>query len=181
MSTFHQMALTQIWQIAAVTLAVAFAARFACRRRPHLAYLLWLVVIAKCLTPPVWSSPAGVFSWVTTGRATTNGTQLAATVSAQEPPSLEGVSLGAAVTRPQTFEPRSELIHQSQTPDMLTAIGALGLVWLSGPSSWSRSFSGTASGLFAGSNEPRCRPIPPGSNNWTPARGNWVCSARCDS
>jgi beta-lactamase regulating signal transducer with metallopeptidase domain len=132
MSTFHQMALTQIWQIAAVTLAVAFAARFACRRRPHLAYLLWLVVIAKCLTPPVWSSPAGVFSWVTTGRATTNGTQLAATVSAQEPPSLEGVSLGAAVTRPQTFEPRSELIHQSQTPDMLTAIGALGLVWLSG-------------------------------------------------
>ena len=25
--------------------------------------MLWLVVLVKCLTPPVWSSPTGVFSW----------------------------------------------------------------------------------------------------------------------
>jgi beta-lactamase regulating signal transducer with metallopeptidase domain len=28
------------------------------------AYVLWLVVLMKCLVPPVWSSPLGVFSWV---------------------------------------------------------------------------------------------------------------------
>jgi len=28
-----------------------------------LAYVLWLVVILKCVTPPVWSSPTGAFSW----------------------------------------------------------------------------------------------------------------------
>jgi beta-lactamase regulating signal transducer with metallopeptidase domain len=32
------------------------------RRRPHLAYVLWLAVLIKSVTPPIWSSPLGVFS-----------------------------------------------------------------------------------------------------------------------
>jgi beta-lactamase regulating signal transducer with metallopeptidase domain len=57
------LAWNQLWQVTLVALVVAILVRSFGQRRPHLAYLLWLLVIAKCLTPPVWSSPTGVFSW----------------------------------------------------------------------------------------------------------------------
>ncbi|MBC8874283.1 MAG: M48 family metalloprotease [Planctomycetes bacterium] len=61
-SDFFHSALAQVWQIGALTLVVAFIVRRFCHRRPHLAYLLWMLVIVKCLTPPIWSSPVGLFS-----------------------------------------------------------------------------------------------------------------------
>ncbi|MBP87479.1 MAG: hypothetical protein CMJ64_12265 [Planctomycetaceae bacterium] len=57
------LAWNQLWQVTLVALVVAIIVKAVGRQRPHLAYLLWLLVIAKCLTPPVWSSPTGVFSW----------------------------------------------------------------------------------------------------------------------
>ncbi len=56
--------LTQAWQIAAVALVVALATRLLGRHRPHLSLLLWTLVFVKCLTPPAWSSPLGLFSWL---------------------------------------------------------------------------------------------------------------------
>ena len=53
----------QLWQVTALLAIVAVATRLVCRRRPHLAYVLWMLVILKCLTPPLWSSPTGLFSW----------------------------------------------------------------------------------------------------------------------
>ncbi len=58
-----QLAWTQLWQVTLVAMIVAIVVRLACRRRPHLAYVLWLVVLVKCLTPPLWSSPTSLFSW----------------------------------------------------------------------------------------------------------------------
>lgn len=58
-----QLAWTQAWQIAVLAVAVAVVVKLVCRRRPHLAYLLWMLVIVKAITPPVWSSPTGAFSW----------------------------------------------------------------------------------------------------------------------
>ncbi len=60
-----QLAITQALQVAVVTIAVAGVVRFSCKRRPHLAYALWLVVLAKCFVPPLWSSPTGIFSLAT--------------------------------------------------------------------------------------------------------------------
>ena len=40
------------------------ATRLACRHRPHLAYLLWMLVIIKAITPPLVASPTGLFSWI---------------------------------------------------------------------------------------------------------------------
>jgi len=54
----------QLWQLTAVVVLVGLAVHFGCRRRPHLAYVLWLLVLVKCLAPPLWSSPTGVFSWI---------------------------------------------------------------------------------------------------------------------
>jgi beta-lactamase regulating signal transducer with metallopeptidase domain/protocatechuate 3,4-dioxygenase beta subunit len=54
---------SQLWQVTALVAIVAVATRLVCRRRPHLAYMLWMLVVLKCVTPPLWSSPAGLFSW----------------------------------------------------------------------------------------------------------------------
>jgi beta-lactamase regulating signal transducer with metallopeptidase domain len=51
-------------QVAVAALIVAALVRLLGRHRPHLALLLWTLVFIKCLTPPVWSSPVGLFSWL---------------------------------------------------------------------------------------------------------------------
>jgi beta-lactamase regulating signal transducer with metallopeptidase domain/thiol-disulfide isomerase/thioredoxin/protocatechuate 3,4-dioxygenase beta subunit len=58
-----RLAWIQLWQVTLLAGLVALLVRLGCRNRPHLAYVLWLVVLVKCLTPPVWSSPTSVFSW----------------------------------------------------------------------------------------------------------------------
>jgi beta-lactamase regulating signal transducer with metallopeptidase domain len=52
----------QFIQLSAAILAVGVVTRLFCRRRPHLEYVLWLLVVLKSLTPPIWSSPTGIFS-----------------------------------------------------------------------------------------------------------------------
>ena len=52
----------QTWQLTLLIVTVAAAAALA-RRRPHLVYLLWMLVVIKAFTPRLWSSPAGLFSW----------------------------------------------------------------------------------------------------------------------
>ena len=59
-----QIAWTQFWQITVVALTVALVTRLFCSHRPHFAYLLWILVVLKSVTPPLWSSPAGLFSWL---------------------------------------------------------------------------------------------------------------------
>ena len=54
---------SQFWQVSLLIVVVGGLAHTVCRRRPHMAHLLWILVIVKCLTPAVWSSPLGVFSW----------------------------------------------------------------------------------------------------------------------
>jgi beta-lactamase regulating signal transducer with metallopeptidase domain len=53
---------SQLWQVTAVVLVVAAVTAAVGRRHPHMAYLLWLLVVVKCLTPPLWSSPLGLIS-----------------------------------------------------------------------------------------------------------------------
>src|SRR5947209_5946504 len=56
--------LTQLVQISATIALVWVMTVTLCRHRPQLAYLLWLVVLVKCLVPAVWSSPTSLFSWI---------------------------------------------------------------------------------------------------------------------
>ncbi len=58
----------QFLQLTALITIIYLVARRWARNRPHLAYALWLVVLLKCVTPPLWASPTGVFCWL---RATT--------------------------------------------------------------------------------------------------------------
>lgn len=53
---------SQMWQVTVLILVVALATRLFAKDRAHLAHLLWLVVLIKCMTPPICASPGGVFS-----------------------------------------------------------------------------------------------------------------------
>ncbi len=54
--------LTQSWQIA-VLIAVIAAVNLALKNRSaHVRYLLWLIVLAKCLVPPLFTVPVAVLS-----------------------------------------------------------------------------------------------------------------------
>ncbi len=57
------LALWQLVQLSIAIAAVAIVTRIFCRRRPALAYALWLLVLVKSLTPPIWNSPIDLFSW----------------------------------------------------------------------------------------------------------------------
>lgn len=61
---FIPIAMAQLWQVTLLILVVAALTRWLSPRRPHLSHLLWLVVLIKCVTPPLWASPGGVFCWL---------------------------------------------------------------------------------------------------------------------
>jgi beta-lactamase regulating signal transducer with metallopeptidase domain len=82
-----------VWQLAQVTVAIAavgLVTRIFCRRRPALAYALWLLVLVKSLTPPIWNSPTGIFSWAASRQS------VAVVAGRVEIPSAPMVHLSAA-------------------------------------------------------------------------------------
>lgn len=56
-----ELAWTQFWQVSLLSIVLLAVVRLTGRRRPHLTHALLLVVLVKCVTPPVWSSSTGVF------------------------------------------------------------------------------------------------------------------------
>lgn len=62
--------LTQTWQVAVVGLVVWLIARQFTADRPHFAHALWMLVLIKAITPPIWSCPSSPFSWLAMERPT---------------------------------------------------------------------------------------------------------------
>ncbi|WP_254510174.1 M56 family metallopeptidase [Anatilimnocola floriformis] len=61
---FVRIAWMQCWQVTLLVVLVGGLVWCFGRSRPNLASVLWLLVIVKCVTPPVWSSPSGIFCWL---------------------------------------------------------------------------------------------------------------------
>jgi ankyrin repeat protein/beta-lactamase regulating signal transducer with metallopeptidase domain len=52
--------LTQSWQIAVLVVVIAAATLLLKNKSAHIRYLLWLIVLAKCLVPPLFTIPLAV-------------------------------------------------------------------------------------------------------------------------
>ena len=76
------LAWNQLWQVTVLIVAIGLITRLACRQRPHLAYLLWMIVLVKCCLPPVWHSPTGIFCWTSPAPAVASPPLEAAPVEA---------------------------------------------------------------------------------------------------
>jgi beta-lactamase regulating signal transducer with metallopeptidase domain len=90
---------TQAWQVALIAITIAIVTKAICKDRPHLAHVLWLLVLLKCLTPPVFSSPTSAFSWL--------GYQAPVVAAAIEPNSVSSLprAFETRFTPPQIAEP----------------------------------------------------------------------------
>lgn len=93
------LAWTQLWQVTLVALLVALISILLRTRRwhPALANSLWLLVLVKAVTPPIWSSVFGVFSW--TEPKSLLGAKMASSVDAagQSGPMAIGGSVALAL------------------------------------------------------------------------------------
>ncbi len=87
---------TQTWQVSAAALAAGLIVRLCCRRRPRLAYALWMLVVFKALVPPLWSSPTSVFSWAgSSGRVIAAPTSRLHRLAADIPASAQATAAAA--------------------------------------------------------------------------------------
>ena len=115
---------SQTWQITAVALIVFVGTRLWGHGRPHLAYLLWFLVIVKSLTPPIWTSPSGVFSWL---RATRSEDSAVLYQASDSLPMQSGL-----ITRPDTdlnrFVATPPERQQTIVPDNIKTISGSPLV-----------------------------------------------------
>ena len=58
--------LAQSWQVALLAAVVGMISYALRHRSAHVRYLLWLIVLAKCLVPPMYSVPVAVLPERTT-------------------------------------------------------------------------------------------------------------------
>ncbi len=118
----------QSWQIAVLTVAVA-AANFALRRHSaHVRYLLWLIVLAKCLVPPLYVVPLPVLPQ-TVPRALPMPSQAMEELGI---PSDLAPSIPRAVSLPPATESVPFLGDLQIEERRLSWRGWLGVLWLGG-------------------------------------------------
>ncbi len=89
---------TQAWQIALLAIVVAIVTRTIAKNRPHLAHAMWILVLIKCVTPPIWGHPLGLFS------------RLQAAISTEQIPVASDAT---SENMPQAAEPASSLVRPS--------------------------------------------------------------------
>lgn len=107
-SNIFSVLVTQTWQVAAVAMVVLFLARTVAKNRPHLAHALWLLVLLKVLTPPVWSAPTSPFSWL-------GMTSIANPVAVQEEPLGPEPGFSAPVNANTRFDTTNHFPSPQQT------------------------------------------------------------------
>lgn len=63
METTNPLIVSWFWQVTVVAALAMLATTCFCKKRPRIAYVIWMLVVVKCLIPPLWSSKTGIFSW----------------------------------------------------------------------------------------------------------------------
>jgi beta-lactamase regulating signal transducer with metallopeptidase domain len=94
--------LNQCWQLAVLGLLVWLGVKTVARHRPHLAHVLWALVLIKAVTPPVLSTSWSPFTWVMTLSAwlaeSPRIINSASTTATQNPSSVATVAIEPAAT-----------------------------------------------------------------------------------
>lgn len=118
----------QSWQIAALAVAVAIMTFVLRHRSAHIRYLLWLIVLAKCLVPPLYAVPLRVVPPVVLD-------EIPDVLMWPDLPTSQSAVSGPASTR-EPGVPAQESTRRVQSPRIakspLPVSGWLGIVWVLG-------------------------------------------------
>ncbi|HZL89375.1 MAG TPA: M56 family metallopeptidase, partial [Pirellulaceae bacterium] len=146
-ATWGRLAWTQLWQVTLLIVGIWVILRLVGRNRPHLACALWLVVLLKCVTPPLVSSPSGIFCWLQRTDPSTDGETFRASLEYVPPvaPGDDAVVVQAshviaatpAPRKPALAPPRlaseiSEPVQKGRTWSWSALLLACALAWLAG-------------------------------------------------
>src|SRR5437764_8206629 len=139
------LAWVQLWQVTVLALGVGLASRLFCRRRPHLAYVLWMLVLLKSLTPPIWASPTGIFSWAALALPPATTLEITASASADQDrisllygPGPGGQATDERSANAGSVPPATPAAIRRESPRAAAGLPwsrimtALGLLWLLG-------------------------------------------------
>ena len=142
------LAWTQLWQVTIAFGVAAIVTRLWCRNRPHLAHLVWLIVLLKCWIPPVWSSPSGVFCWFRGAPSAAALPTAPPTANVEKQRFTADHSAAQAATRPAELpqrshdhEPREQSVSLQTAPIEASTLAvpkashwplAIGAIWLAG-------------------------------------------------
>jgi beta-lactamase regulating signal transducer with metallopeptidase domain/ankyrin repeat protein len=113
--------LTQSWQIAVLVVVIAIVSLALRNRSAHVRYLLWLLVLAKCLVPPLLTIPLAVLP--PEGPVTAFEQPVVTTTESTVPSP-------ASVPEPPVQRPAEQVIKEK--PVRLVARQWLGLTWIAG-------------------------------------------------
>lgn len=128
MSEIIRYVVAQSWQIALLTAAVA-TVTFALRRRgAHVRYLLWLVVVAKCLLPPLHAVPLRILPPASHEAA---AVREAASLQRSEPAAMSK-AISYEVPDVQPAEPLAATPTAKTARRRFSAIDGLGIAWMLG-------------------------------------------------
>lgn len=119
-----EMAWTQFWQIAVVVLLAIVFSLSVGKHRVHLSYLMWMLVLVKALTPPIWNSPTSLFFWSTTPEVVATSSETQIDVAAVPAPPVQ-----------EFAKPAASLDDSPTTQTELTAVNwktLLVFVWVAG-------------------------------------------------
>jgi ankyrin repeat protein/beta-lactamase regulating signal transducer with metallopeptidase domain len=115
----------QSWQIALLTVVVAVITFVLRRRTAHLRYLLWLMVLVKCLVPPLYAIPLRVLPPSAQGGKLNPMTQADRAVDSS--PDTEATASEASAAHVQG---RARPTQRSQIDENQLSAGAwLGIIW----------------------------------------------------
>ena len=153
LTQFTDYLLHQSWQIAVLAAGIAAISRLLRDRTAHLRYLLWLIVLAKCLVPPLLAVPlpvlpsrqplpgaAAVMRRVP-GPTLEVGSMTALEFSELHFPASVWTSEPPILTPPEVFEPGCEPVQSQASPNApprpnprprLTVRQQLGAAWAIG-------------------------------------------------
>ena len=120
--------LTQSWQIAVLVVVIAAVTMALKNRSAHVRYLLWLIVLAKCLAPPLFTVPLAVLPQEETAEAVS--------VSPAQMPSLDlevaDVPEAEAAVSSASSAMAGPVPTPTKRPARFTLRQWLGLGWLAG-------------------------------------------------
>jgi beta-lactamase regulating signal transducer with metallopeptidase domain/predicted esterase len=123
LTNFYRYLIGQTWQICVVFAVVACAAGCLRRTSAHWRYLLWLVVLIKCLIPPLVTVPVAVLP------------DAVSPVFAPVPAAEAPVSAAADRTTEQSWAPGAPARPETAVPAWYRELSGrqwLGLAWLAG-------------------------------------------------
>jgi len=126
--------LRQSWQIAVLVLLIAAVSWLLRNRSAHTRYLLWLIVLAKCLVPPFLAIPLPVLPHEQPGEPVSTA-PLLIPAGTFERDYMTALEFSELYSHPVQSGPAPSTIQEPSKPALrptLTARQRLGLVWIAG-------------------------------------------------